>query len=132
MKKIGVLFLIVMSLQVFGEQYRTLKEANANITLSEIGSSNGKIERAIKKGYEYAIANPEEAAKILVKNAPELKLELVIKSQKWLASKYKADVAEWGVIDQNRWDLFYEWLFKNGLIKKEIPKGYGFSNDYLK
>ena len=90
-----------------------------------------KVLRAIKKGYEYAIANPEEAAKILVKNAPELKLELVIKSQKWLASKYKADVAEWGVIDQNRWDLFYEWLFKNGLIKKEIPKGYGFSNDYL-
>ena len=91
-----------------------------------------KVLRAIKKGYEYAIANSEEAAKILVKNAPELKLELVIKSQKWLASKYKADVAEWGVIDQNRWDLFYEWLFKNGLIKKEIPKGYGFSNDYLK
>jgi len=48
MKRIGALFLIVMSLQVFGEQYRTLKEANANITLSEIGSSNGKIERAIK------------------------------------------------------------------------------------
>ncbi len=90
-----------------------------------------KVLRAIKKGYEYAIANPEEAAKILVKNAPELKLELVTESQKWLASKYKADVAEWGVIDQNRWDLFYEWLFKNGLIKKEIPKGYGFSNDYL-
>ena len=67
-----------------------------------------------------------------MKNAPELKLELVTESQKWLASKYKADVAEWGVIDQNRWDLFYEWLFKNGLIKKEIPKGYGFSNDYLK
>lgn len=91
-----------------------------------------KVLRAIKKGYEYAIANPEEAAKILVKNAPELKLELVTESQKWLASKYKADVTEWGVIDQSRWDLFYEWLFKNSLIKKEIPKGYGFSNDYLK
>ena len=91
-----------------------------------------KVLRAIKKGYEYAIANPEEAAKILVKNAPELKLELVRESQKWLASKYKADAAEWGVIDQSRWDLFYEWLFKNSLIKKEIPKGYGFSNDYLK
>ena len=91
-----------------------------------------KVLRAIKKGYEYAIANPEEAAKILVKNAPELKLELVTESQKWLASKYKADAAEWGVIDQSRWDLFYEWLFKNSLIKKEIPKGYGFSNDYLK
>ena len=51
MKKIGVLFLIVMSLQVFGEQYRTLKEANANITLSEIVISKVKIERSIKKGY---------------------------------------------------------------------------------
>ena len=91
-----------------------------------------KVLRAIRKGYEYSIKNPKEAAKILVKNAPELKLELVTASQEWLASKYKADSAEWGTIDQNRWDLFYEWLFKNGLIKKEIPKGYGFSNDYLK
>jgi ABC transporter, substrate-binding protein len=66
-----------------------------------------------------------------VKNAPELKLELVTASQEWLASKYTSYATEWGVIDQKRWDLFYEWLFKNGLIKKEIPKGYGFSNDYL-
>lgn len=91
-----------------------------------------KVLRAIKKGYEYSIKNPKEAAKILVKNAPELKLELVTASQEWLASKYTSYATEWGVIDQNRWDLFYEWLFKNGLIKKEIPKGYGFSNDYLK
>ena len=38
-----------------------------------------------------------------MKNAPELKLELVTASQEWLASKYKADSAEWGTIDQNRW-----------------------------
>ena len=90
-----------------------------------------KVLKAIKKGYEYSIKNPTEAAKILVKNAPELKLELVTASQEWLASKYTSYATEWGVIDQKRWDLFYEWLFKNGLIKKEIPKGYGFSNDYL-
>ena len=90
-----------------------------------------KVLRAIRKGYEYSIKNPKEAAKILVKNAPELKLELVTASQEWLASKYTSYATEWGVIDQKRWDLFYEWLFKNGLIKKEIPKGYGFSNDYL-
>ena len=90
-----------------------------------------KVLKAIKKGYEYSIKNPKEAAKILVKNAPELKLELVTSSQEWLASKYTSYATEWGVIDQKRWDLFYEWLFKNGLIKKEIPKGYGFSNDYL-
>ena len=90
-----------------------------------------KVLKAIKKGYEYSIKNPKEEANILVKNATELKLELVTASQEWLASKYTSYATEWGVIDQKRWDLFYEWLFKNGLIKKEIPKGYGFSNDYL-
>ncbi|MBP9629128.1 MAG: ABC transporter substrate-binding protein [Leptotrichiaceae bacterium] len=91
-----------------------------------------KVLKAIKKGYEYAIKNPEESAKILVKNAPELKLELAIESQKWLSNKYKDDSSEWGIIDQKRWDGFYSWLYKNKLILKEIPSGFGFSNDYLK
>lgn len=91
-----------------------------------------KVLRAIRKGYEYAISNPEEAARILVKNAPELKMELAVESQKWLADKYKADAPEWGMIDQNRWDGFYRWLFENNLISREIPQGTGFSNDYLK
>ena len=51
MKKIAVLFLVAMSLQAFGGKYRTLKEENVNISLSEIGNNNGKIEKAIKKGY---------------------------------------------------------------------------------
>ena len=76
--------------------------------------------------------NPEEAAKILVKNAPEVDEKLVIASQKWLADKYQADAASWGIIDKNRWDTFYNWLFVNKLIEKEIPSGFGFSNDYLK
>ena len=91
-----------------------------------------KVLKAIKRGYEYAIENPEKAAQILVKNAPELKPELAVESQKWLAGKYKAEASEWGMIDQGRWDGFYSWLFANKLISKEIPKGYGFSNEYLK
>ncbi len=91
-----------------------------------------KVLRAIKRGYEYAIENPEKAAEILVKNEPEGNPVLIKESQKWLSDKYRADAAEWGIIDQKRWDRFYEWLYKNNLILKEIPKGYGFSNDYLK
>jgi len=49
MKKIAMLFLLAMSLQAFGGKYRTLKEENVNISLSEIGNNNGKIEKAIKK-----------------------------------------------------------------------------------
>ncbi len=87
--------------------------------------------KALAKGYEYAIENPEDAAEILIKLNPELDKELVEESQKWLASQYKAEVEKWGYIDQERWDGFYGWLFENDLIEKEIPKGYGFTNDYL-
>ncbi len=86
---------------------------------------------AIRQGYEFAIENPEEAAAILVKAAPELDEEIVKESQKWLAGQYKAEVEQWGYIDQERWDAFYGWLFENNLIEKEIQKGTGFTNEYL-
>jgi ABC-type nitrate/sulfonate/bicarbonate transport system substrate-binding protein len=86
---------------------------------------------AIQKGYEFAIKNPDEAADILLKAVPELDNELVKKSQKWLSDKYKAEVEQWGYIDQKRWDSFYSWLYQNKLIENEIPSGKGFSNDYL-
>ncbi len=85
---------------------------------------------ATKKGYEFAIDNPDEAAEILCKEVPELDKELVKKSQEWLAGEYKAEVERWGYIDKDRWDAFYKWLYDNDL-SDEIPSGYGFTNDYL-
>ncbi|MGN6713256.1 ABC transporter substrate-binding protein [Anaerocolumna jejuensis] len=90
-----------------------------------------KFLNAVKKGYEYAIAEPDKAADILVKEVPELDPKMVKESQKWLADQYKAEVTRWGYIDQDRWDSFYKWLYDNKLIEKEIPSGTGFSNDYL-
>ena len=90
-----------------------------------------KVLKAIKKGYEYSIQNPEKAAKILVKNSPEINPKLALASQEWLVSQYKGNAKKWGEIDKNRWDLFYSWLYKNKLIKKQIPSGFGFSNEYL-
>ena len=87
--------------------------------------------QAVAKGYEYAIENPEEAADILLGANPELDEELVQESQRWLAVEYKAEVERWGYIDQNRWDAFYSWLYQGNLIEKEIPQGFGFTNDYL-
>jgi ABC-type nitrate/sulfonate/bicarbonate transport system substrate-binding protein len=86
---------------------------------------------AVRQGYEYSIANPEDAANILIKAVPEIDATLVQKSQVWLADQYKAEVAQWGYIDPKRWDGFYSWLYENKLIEKEIPAGTGFSNDYL-
>lgn len=86
---------------------------------------------AIKKGYEFAIEDSEAAAEILLKAAPELDAEIVKESQEWLKDQYKAEVEQWGYIDQSRWDGFYSWLYENKLIDKEISSGTGFTNEFL-
>ena len=86
--------------------------------------------KATKEGYEYAIENPEEAAEILYKYAPEYDLEMLIESQKFLNEEYKKDEERWGYIDEERWNLFFSWLYEKGLIQNDIT-GFGFTNLYL-
>lgn len=86
---------------------------------------------ALKKGYEYAIDNAEEAAEILLKAAPELNKTLVLESQKYMSEQYKAEVEQWGYIDPARWNAFYNWINENKLASEEIPENTGFTNDYL-
>lgn len=89
---------------------------------------------ATAKGYEYAIANPEEAAKMLIDGDDTGSLkgceELVNKSQAFLSAEYKSDAEKWGYIDPARWNSFYGWLYEEGLCEKDLT-GVGFSNDYL-
>lgn len=90
---------------------------------------------ALKKGYEFAIDNPEEAAQLLIDGDDTGSLKgsetLVTESQKWISKQYKAEVAQWGYIDPARWDAFYAWLWEQGLIEKELPAGTGYTNAYL-
>lgn len=89
---------------------------------------------ATKKGYEYAVENPEKAADLLIEGDNTKSLEgsrdLVVKSQEFLSKEYVSDATSWGVIDQERWDAFYGWLYEAGLCEKDL-RGTGFTNDYL-
>ena len=87
--------------------------------------------KALRKGYEFAIENPEEAADILCKEAPELDKELVVASQKYLKDQYQAEAEYWGYIDAERWNNFYNWINENELVEGTLPLNQGFSNDYL-
>lgn len=86
---------------------------------------------ALSKGYEFAIKNPEEAADILCKAAPELDKELVVASQKYLAKEYQAEAEYWGYIDADRWNNFYKWVNDMELVEGEVPLDTAFSNEYL-
>ncbi len=87
--------------------------------------------RALRKGYEYSIENPEKAAKILIKDVPELNSELVMESQKFLADKYQDDAPYWGRQKKSVWDNYQDWLFKNNLISKKTDMKKAFTNEFL-
>lgn len=86
---------------------------------------------ALEDGYIYSIENPISASEILIKRNPELSREMVIKSQAWLSTQYKADNEYWGMIEETKWNAFFDWLYNKNLISKSIV-GKGFTNQYLK
>ncbi len=87
--------------------------------------------RAAKKGYEYAIENPDEAADILLEEVPELDSALVKKSQTYLAGQYQADASSWGIIDADRWAAYFQWLNDNDLVTNKLDVNAGWTMDYL-
>lgn len=112
------------------DYYTPVVIANNEFLESEPDTAKAFLE-ALKKGYEYAIENPADAADILCEAAPELDEELVKASQEYLADQYKAEVERWGYMDPDRWNVFYQWLNDNELVEEELPVDAGFSNDYL-
>ncbi|MDO4797184.1 MAG: ABC transporter substrate-binding protein [Coriobacteriales bacterium] len=87
--------------------------------------------RAAKKGYEFAIAQPQEAADILCKAVPELNEKLVAQSQAFLSEQYQADAKTWGVIEKDRWARFYTWLNDNKLVESALDVDAGWTMEYL-
>lgn len=86
---------------------------------------------ASSKGYEFAIDNPEEAGEILLDAAPDLDKELVMKSQEWLAPKYKDDADRWGEQKLEVWENYASWMYDNDLLDKELDSKKAFTNEFL-
>lgn len=87
--------------------------------------------RAAKRGYEYAVENPDAAADILCEQVPELDSALVHQSQTYLADQYVADAEAWGVIDPERWAAFYQWLNDNDLVNNQLDVNAGYDLSFL-
>ena len=102
-----------------------------NTYMSENPETTQAFIEALKKGYEFAADNPDEAADILLAAVPELDEALVKKSQAYVSTKYVDDAASWGVIDPRRWNAFYNWLNENKLVENELPENAGLADEHL-
>ncbi|MFP5109303.1 ABC transporter substrate-binding protein [Neobacillus sp. C211] len=86
---------------------------------------------AAAKGYEFAIKNPDQAADILIKAAPDLDPKLVKRSQEWLSPKYQDDAKEWGIQKQEIWENYAQWMYENKLLDKKLDAKKAFTNEFL-
>lgn len=86
---------------------------------------------ALNKGYQYAIASPDEAADILLSAAPELDAELVQLSQNYLADQYQADASRWGEQQAEIWQAFADWMVETGQMEMTIDADSAFTNEFL-
>lgn len=86
---------------------------------------------AVVKGYEFAIANPEESADILIAAVPDLDPELVKKSQEWLSPKYQDDAPRFGEQQLKKWENYAEWMIENDLLEGEFVPEDAFTNEFL-
>jgi len=100
-------------------------------TIEEKADITRRFLRATARGYEYAIAQPAEAADILIKHAPETDPELVRASQQWLSPRYQDDADRWGVQSRDTWTQFADWLDGQGLLPSPIDATAAFTNEYL-
>lgn len=87
--------------------------------------------KAVSDGYLYAIKNPNEAADLLIKNAPEANAELIRSSQTWLSPQYQADAPRWGEQKVIVWERYAKWLVDRHLLPKMIDSSKAFTNDFL-
>ena len=87
---------------------------------------------AVKQGYEYAIANPEESAEMLAEIIPEYDIEFLKESQKFLSAQYSLDSDVWGLMKDEVWDNYTEFMYEYGLIDKTIAADEQYTNDFIK
>ncbi|WP_243387636.1 ABC transporter substrate-binding protein [Bacillus kexueae] len=87
--------------------------------------------RAVSKGYEYAIDNPDDAAAILIQHVPDLNEELVKASQNWLSEQYRGKAEKWGIQKEEVWERYANWMYEQGLIESNIEADKAFTNEFL-
>lgn len=92
-----------------------------------------KFMTATKKGYEYAIANPDDAAKLLHNHATSYDLDFLTRSQEYLSKKYSEDSPVWGVMKDEVWNNYTDFMKEYGLIdkNKDIKASDCYTNQFL-
>ena len=91
-----------------------------------------KVVSAIKKGYEYAIENPQEAAEVMYEVLPETDQNFILESQKYLSKQYSLGSDTWGLMKDEVWDNYTDFMVEYGLIETKVEASEQYTNEFIK
>jgi ABC-type nitrate/sulfonate/bicarbonate transport system substrate-binding protein len=89
-----------------------------------------KFVRAVKRGYEDAIKDPQGAVQLLKKVNPEVDVEVEKRSTELQISLWKSDKG-FGWQDEKSWSHFAQWMKDNDLISKDLDVRKAFDNSFV-
>ncbi|MFA0961496.1 ABC transporter substrate-binding protein [Roseivirga sp. BDSF3-8] len=78
--------------------------------------------RATAKGYIEAASNPEEAVDSLqqLSNHPSLQdRDFLLESQRRISSYYLNEKGRFGIMEEQRWERFIDFLFEKGMLEEQ-------------
>ena len=99
--------------------------------LKENPETAQKFLRAVSRGYEFAVNNPEEAAEILHQYTPETNLELLRRSILYLNDYYTDSTGRFGYMREEIWSMFSGFCMEHNIIERELDVDAAFTNAYL-
>lgn len=106
---------------------RVLDKAAKAVGINFIGGYSALVE----KGYQGAMENPKEGAKILHNYASDYEQSFLDASQEFLSKNYTDDPAKWGMMDAKVWDNYTDFMKENGLIKEKVSAKELFTNQFI-
>lgn len=127
-QNIDITYLPIIELEPKLDYYTPLISAN-NQFLDENEDTTKAFLRATKKGYLYAKENPKKAADILHEVIKEAEYDVLLRGLQYLAPYYMDE--RWGVIEEDRWNYFFQFLKEKEVLTSSIPENFGFTNQYL-
>ena len=59
-------------------------------------------------------------------------MEFLLESQKFLSSQYSLDSETWGLMKEEVWDNYTEFMYEYGLIGEAIAASEQYTNEFIK
>ena len=87
--------------------------------------------RGVTRGYQDAVADPQDAVQLLKRLKPEVDLDIEIPGVDLLAPLWSTDNGVFGWQEEDRWVTFAEWLVESGRLSSSDGAASAYDNSFV-